>query len=177
MSVWSILMFMSAWKLLDEQPATVDLCSCPSAVHDVSHDSLVTALELRALETWSVRPAKVPDCNVTNCGSHVKRVVTRDAWLSDVRPRCVVAGFVERGLVARSTRVELVCVLSFQLSFMMSLTILSSPRQSCAVGHASDCGSHVKRAVTRDVWQSREHRAACYWVGLRCVVSPLNYHS
>ena len=30
----------------------------------------------------------------------------------------------------------------------------------------TDCDSHVKRAVTMDVWQSREHRTACYWVGL-----------
>ena len=30
----------------------------------------------------------------------------------------------------------------------------------------SNCGSHVMRVVTRDVWESREHRTACYWVGL-----------
>ena len=80
-----------------------------------------------------------------------------------------------------------VCVLSFPLPFMMSLTILSSLRWSCAVGPAcesvshdslftaselstlktwlvrsakepdckvTDCGFHVKCAVTRDVWVS-----------------------
>ena len=57
-SVWSILMFKSARKLLDEQTATVDLCLCPNAVHDVSHDSLFTALELRARESWSVRKCR-----------------------------------------------------------------------------------------------------------------------
>ena len=81
-SVWSIFMFMSARILLDEQPEPVGLCSCPNAFHDVSPDSLITALGLRALETWSVRPATVPDCKVTDCGFHVKRAVTWDVWLS-----------------------------------------------------------------------------------------------
>ena len=53
-----ILMFKSARKLLDEQPATVDLCSCPNAVHDVSRDSLFTAMELTALNPRLARLAK-----------------------------------------------------------------------------------------------------------------------
>ena len=58
-------------------------CGC-HACESVSCDSLSAAQELRALETWSVRPATVPDCKVTDCGSHVKRVNALSLALSAV---------------------------------------------------------------------------------------------
>ena len=60
-----------------EPPATVGLGLCSVAIHDVSYDSLFTALEMSALKPWLVRPAKESHCTVTVCGSHVKRVSTR----------------------------------------------------------------------------------------------------
>merc|ERR1712012_1109683 len=67
----------SAKKLMVEPPATVGLGLCSAAIHDVSYDSLFTAMELSALKPWLVRPTKESDCTVTDCGSHVKRVLTR----------------------------------------------------------------------------------------------------
>ena len=60
-----------------EPPATVGLGLCSAALHDVSHDSLLTALELSAVKPWLVRPARESERQVTDRGSHVKRVVTR----------------------------------------------------------------------------------------------------
>ena len=53
---------------------------CSAAIHYVSYDFIFTALELSALKPWWVRLASESDCTVTDCGSHVKRVLT----LSDV---------------------------------------------------------------------------------------------
>ena len=53
-----------------------------SAVHDVPYDSLVTGLELSAAEPLLVRPVIGPVCKVTDCGSHVKHVVSKDEGLS-----------------------------------------------------------------------------------------------
>ena len=60
------------------------------------------------------------------------------SYIEDLRPRCVVVGFVERGLAARSTRVELfgVCSLLSAAIHDVSYDPLSSLRQSCAVGQA-----------------------------------------
>ena len=227
-SVWLILMYKTARNLLEEQPATVDLCSCPNAVHDVSPNSLFTALELRALETWSVRRRllRFPfHCNGVersvlflchvicavfferlweSCPSSVlSHSLARDAMLLMwVRvhivciswKRVLVAEWDRGSHVKRVDALSLalseqvwrpgahvlfcsVCSRSVQLLFVMSLTILPSLRRTCAVGQASDCGLHVKRAVTRDVWQSPEHNAACYWVGLWSVSSPFSCHS
>ena len=60
----------SAKKLVVVPPATVGLGLCSAAIHDVSYDSLFTALELIALKPWLVIPAKESDCTVTVCGSH-----------------------------------------------------------------------------------------------------------
>ena len=60
-----------------EPQATVGLGLCSDAIIDVSHDFIFTALELSALKPWFVRPASESDCTVTDCGSHVKRVLTR----------------------------------------------------------------------------------------------------
>ena len=76
-SVLIDLTIKSAKKLVVEPPATVVLGLCSAAIHDVSYDSLFTALELSALKPWLVRPAKESDCTVSDCGSHVKRVSTR----------------------------------------------------------------------------------------------------
>ena len=93
--------------------------------------------ELRALEMWSVRAATVPDGKVTDCGSHVKRVDALSLALSeqDWQPGAHV-------LLCS------VCILSVQMPFMMSLTILPSLRRSCAVGQASPCG--LPREACRD---------------------------
>ena len=65
-----------------QPPATVGLGLCSAAIHDVSDDFLFTALELSALNLWLVRLAKELDCTVTDCVSHVKRVLTlRDGRL------------------------------------------------------------------------------------------------
>ena len=64
-------------KLVVEPPTTVGLGLCSAAIHDVSYDSLSTALELSALKTWLARCVKESDCTVTDCGSDVKRVSTR----------------------------------------------------------------------------------------------------
>jgi hypothetical protein len=76
-SVLIDLTIKSAKKLVVEPPATVGLGLCSAAIHDVSYDSLFTALELSALKPWLIRPTKESDCTVTDCGSHVKRVLTR----------------------------------------------------------------------------------------------------
>ena len=57
--------------------AMVELGFCSAAVHDVSYDSLLTALELSALKPCLVRPARESVCTVTYYGHHVKRVLTR----------------------------------------------------------------------------------------------------
>ena len=44
----------SAKKLVVVPPATVELGLCSAAIHDVSYDSLFTALELIALKPWLV---------------------------------------------------------------------------------------------------------------------------
>ena len=67
----------SARKLVVEPLATVGLGLCSTAIFDVSYDFLFTALELSALNPWLVRTVKELDCTVTDCGSHVKRVLTR----------------------------------------------------------------------------------------------------
>ena len=76
-SVLIDLMTKSAKKLMVEPPATVGLGLCSASIHDVSYDSLLTALELSTLKPWLVRLAKESDCTVTDYASHVKRVVTR----------------------------------------------------------------------------------------------------
>ena len=68
---------LTAWTLVVEPPATVELGFCPAAILDVYYDFIFTALELSALKPWLVRPANESDCTVTDCGSHVKRVLTR----------------------------------------------------------------------------------------------------
>ena len=80
------------------------------ACESVSCDSLFAAMELRALETWSVRPATVPDCKVTDCGSHVKRVNALSLALSEQvwQPGAHV-------LLCS------VCIIPFQLPSMMSV--------------------------------------------------------
>ena len=50
-----------------------------------------------------------------------------------------------------------------ELSTLKTWLVRSAKESDCKV---TDGGSHVKRVVTRGVWQSREHRAACYWVDL-----------
>ena len=60
-----------------EPLATVGSGLCSTAILDVSYDFIFTALELSALKPWLVRPANESDCTVTDCGSHVKRVLTR----------------------------------------------------------------------------------------------------
>ena len=106
------------------------------ACESVSHDSPHTASELSALKTWLVRSAKETDFNVTDGGSHVKRVVTRDVWQD-----ALSLALLEEVWQPGSTRVELIvrCVLSVQLPFMMFLTILASLRWSCA--HQNRCRS------------------------------------
>ena len=72
-SVLIVLTTKSAKMLVVEPPATEGLGLCSVAIHDVSHDSLFTNCGL-------VRLAKESNCTETDCGSHVKRVLT----LSDV---------------------------------------------------------------------------------------------
>ena len=55
----------------------MDLCLNSAAIHDVSYDSAFTASESSASKPWLVRPVKGSDCKVTDCGSHVQRVLTR----------------------------------------------------------------------------------------------------
>ena len=57
-----------------------DCVSAQLLFHDVSRDFFFTALELSTLKSWFVRSANSSNCTVTDCGSHVKRVLT----LSDV---------------------------------------------------------------------------------------------
>ena len=57
-----------------------------TVIHDVSYDFLFTALELSALSPWLVWTAKELDCTVTDCGSHVKRVLTRSDVLTLTLP-------------------------------------------------------------------------------------------
>ena len=70
-SVLIDLMTKSAKKLMVEPPPTVGLGLCSAALHDVSYDSLFTAVELSTLKPWLVRPAIESDCTVIDCGSHV----------------------------------------------------------------------------------------------------------
>ena len=49
-----------------------------SAAHDVSYDSHFTGLELSAVQSLMVRPVSESVYKVTDCGSHVKHVVSRD---------------------------------------------------------------------------------------------------
>ena len=76
-SVLTDLMTKSVKKLMVEPSATVGLGLCSYATHDVFYDSLFTPFELSTLQPWLVRLAKESDCTVTDCGSHVKLVVTR----------------------------------------------------------------------------------------------------
>ena len=99
-------------------------CAVGPACESVSHDSLFTASELSTLKTWLVRSAKEPDCKVTDRGFHVKCAVTRgrvgfhSSDIEDVRPRCVVVGFVKRGWQPGAHVLSCsVCVLSFPLPF------------------------------------------------------------
>ena len=56
---------------------TMGLDLCSAAILDLSYDFVFAALELSALKPWLVRPANKSDCTVTDCGSHVKRGLTR----------------------------------------------------------------------------------------------------
>ena len=49
-----------------------------SVAHDVSYDSQFTGLELSAVQFLVVRPVNASVYKVTDCGSHVKHVVSRD---------------------------------------------------------------------------------------------------
>ena len=49
-----------------------------SVAHDVSYDSHFTGLELCAVHSLMVRPVSESVYKVTDCGSHVKHVVSRD---------------------------------------------------------------------------------------------------
>ena len=79
----------------------------------------------------------MPDCKGTDRGSHVMRVVTRNVWLSihltsrtsdhDALSLALLKEVWQPGAHVLNCSV---CVLSFQLSCMMSLTILSSLRRS-----------------------------------------------
>ena len=70
----------SAKKLVVEPTATVELGLHSAAVLMYLTIFIFTALELSALKPWLVRIASESDCTVTDCGSHVKRVLP----LSDV---------------------------------------------------------------------------------------------
>ena len=124
------------------------------ACESVYCDSLFAALELCALETRSVRPATVPDCKVTDCGSHVKRV---NAWSLALSEQVWQPG--------AHVLLCSVCIIPFQLPFMMSFidSLFTAPELSTlktwVVRSAKDCkvtddGPHVKRVVTRDAWPS-----------------------
>ena len=59
-----------------EPPATVGSGPCSPAFHDVSHDFCLHCIGAERVKTVLVRPASESDCIVTDCGSHVKRVLT-----------------------------------------------------------------------------------------------------
>ena len=68
-------------KVIVEPPTTVQwsLCSADFMMSWTISSSL--SLSDR-VETWLVRLAYESDCTVTDCGSHVKRVLTRRFFLS-----------------------------------------------------------------------------------------------
>ena len=114
-------------------------------VQVVSCDNLYTVSELSAMKIRSVRPATVPDCKVTDCGSHVKRVNALSLALSEQ-------------VWQSGAHVLLcsVCNIPFQLPFMMSLidSLFTAPvlstLKSWVVRSAEDCkvtddGPHVNR--------------------------------
>ena len=148
------------------------------ACESVSCDSLFVALELRALETWSVRPATVPDCKVTDCGSHVKRVNALSLALSEQvwQPGAHV-------LLCS------VCIIPFQkrvVPFMMSFidSLFTAPELSTlktwvvksakeSVCKVTDDGPFVKRVVTRGAAKVDNTEQPVIGLGLhssRCVV-------
>ena len=51
-----------------------------SAAHVVSYDSHFTGLEMSAVQSLMVRPVSESVYKVTDCGSHVKHVVSRDEF-------------------------------------------------------------------------------------------------
>ena len=82
------------------------VCSLRSAVgqacESVSNDNPYTASELSALKTWLVRSVKETDCKVTDGGTHVKRVVTRDAAKVDNTDQLVVGWLLGESLSSLS---------------------------------------------------------------------------
>ena len=71
-----------------EPPVMVGLGLGSAAIHDVTYDSLFTALELSVLNPWLVRPARESVCTVTYCEHHVKRVLTRSDGKVHVAREC-----------------------------------------------------------------------------------------
>ena len=65
-------------KLGVEPLATVGLSLNSASSRDVSYDFPFTALKLSALKPYLVRLARESDSKVTECGSHVKRVVNTE---------------------------------------------------------------------------------------------------
>ena len=68
---------VSARKLVVEPPVTVVLGLCAAAIHDFSRDSLFAVMEFERFEI--VVGQAESDCKVTDCGSHVQRVLTRSS--------------------------------------------------------------------------------------------------
>ena len=80
-----------------EPPATVQLSLC-SAGFMMSWTIFSSLCLSGRVGTWLVRPANESDCTITDCGSHVKRVLTRRFFLSCERVfrtlTILVAGFL-----------------------------------------------------------------------------------
>ena len=81
-----------------EPPATVQLSLC-SAGFMMSWTIFSSLCLSVRVDTWLVRPANESDCTRTDCGSHVKRVLTRRFFLSCQRvfrtlTTMLVAGFL-----------------------------------------------------------------------------------
>ena len=124
-------------------------CGC-HACESVSCDSPFAAQELRALETWSVRPAIESGCTVTVCGSHVKRVVKLV-----VEPLATVV----LGLCSQLFIMSLTTLPSLRWSWCVDTVVgQACQRVGCAV---TDCGSGWVSALSYSSCLSR--------LSLRCV--------
>jgi len=71
------LIVVAARKFMVQPPSTVGLGLCSAPIQDVSYDSLFVALELTTLKPWLIRDVDQSNLKITDCGSHVERVVQR----------------------------------------------------------------------------------------------------
>ena len=134
----------SAKKLMVEPSAIVGLGLNSDVIHDVSYDSLFTALELSAFESWLVRPGKESNCKVTDCGSHVQRVL---GSMAECRNTLCLS--MQRRLTSPSWRVWCVFVCHPHLTSTIC----------CAAVWAQACGLECKTGSVfiTHLWIIRRH--------------------